>query len=212
MKTTSQKSSENSLAETDSENSLAVFDSNNKMESVMLTNAFIKQATSAITNPRNSVELTRSKQIYVPTINRAVKDLGKTSVEAYIKINLAMLNSVLNLARPMSATMIEISAPMIVDHILEDDCTLNLADMKIIFERAMKGLYGNYFNGIGLKDVIGWIDAYIAEKCDEIERWHHNQCKYPDSDRSCSDMNKVKNSFHEAMLHYQKTKQNNQNK
>lgn len=200
------------MAETDSENSLAVFDSNNKMESVMLTNAFIKQATSAITNPRSSVELVRSGQIYVPTINRAVKDLGKTSVEAYIKVNLTMLNAVLNLARPMSATMIEISAPLIVDHILEDDCTLNLADMKIIFERAMKGLYGNYFNGIGLKDVIGWIDAYIAEKCDEIERWHHNQYSNPDSDRSCSDMNKVKNSYHEAMLYYQKTKQNNQNK
>lgn len=185
------------------------------MEPAMLTKDFIENATSVIKNPRNSVEIIRSGQLYVPTIGRAVKDLGRKSVEGYIKMNLAMLNAVLNLSRPMTATMIEISAPLIVTHILEDDCSLNLADMKIIFERAMKGFYGSYYNGIGLQDIIKWIDAYVAEKCNEIERWHHNHNQSHNEanryDRLSGSKDSERNAFHEAMVRYQHERINEQN-
>ena len=181
----------------------------------MLTHDYISEATKDVTNPRKSVELTRSGELYIPTVRKVIKDLGKLSIETFVKISLVRLNATLNLARPMTETMMEITAPVVVSHILEDDCDVNLADLRIIFERAMKGYYGNYYNGIGSADIIKWIDTYIAEKCNEIERWHHNHNQSHNEanryDRLSGSKDSERNAFHEAMVRYQHERINEQN-
>ena len=142
-----------------------------------LTIPFVEQATELIKTPKDSVNMVRSGVSYAPSVRKIVKELGQPMMEAFVKAQLVSLNIVLNLARPMSEALIEASAPLVVRHILDDDCDINIADIRIIFDRAKMGRWGNYYNGIGLADICGWIDAYICEKCDEIEKWHQTRYK-----------------------------------
>ena len=169
----------------------------------MITPAYIREATKFVTTPRQSVELSKSGQVYVPTVRKVVKDLGTVSMEALVKAELVNLNIVLNLARPMTEPMIEQTAPLVVQHILDDDCDLTLADLRLIFDRAKKGVYGNYYGGIGSADIISWIDGYIGEKCYEYERWHQNEYSRSDPyERSGYDEKQERNAYREAMSRY----------
>jgi hypothetical protein len=175
----------------------------------MLTPAFIREATRAVTNPRTSVELAKSGQLYVPTVRKIVKELGDQRMEALIKAELVALNVMLNLARPMTEPVIEGTAPLVVQHILEDDCDITLADLRIIFDRAKKGTYGGFYGGIGSADIISWIDGYIAEKCSEYERWHQNQYAQPAAQRSYRSEGDERKAFHEALVQYTLTQGQN---
>lgn len=169
----------------------------------MLTPAYIREATRAVTNARQSVELSMRGQIYVPTVKKIVHDLGCQRMEALIKAELVSLNVMLNLARPMTEPMIEGTAPLVVQHILDDDCSVTMADLRIIFDRAKSGAYGSYYGGIGSADIIGWIDSYIAEKCGEYERWHQNEYHQLDRyQRSSADTSAERNAYHEALAQY----------
>lgn len=191
---------------------MAVFSREQPLSPMMLSFEYIAAATKAVTSPRKSVELSKSGQLYVPTVRKAVKELGELSMETLIKVNLVRMNAALNLARPMTNEMMEMTAPIVVQHIIEDDCDVTLADVRLIFERAMKGYYGDFYNGIGCADIIKWIDGYICEKCDEYERWHHNQYHEPDRyQRSYANQDAEKNAFHEALARYEQAKQSKQN-
>ena len=169
----------------------------------MLTPAFVNEATRMVTSPRKSVELSKSGQLYVPTVRKVVNEVGDRCMEAYIKAQLISLNIVLNLPRQMTEQMIEQTAPLVVQHILDDDCDLNLADLRIIFDRAKKGVYGSFYGGIGSADIISWIDGYIAEKCNEYERWHQNEYSSDDPyQRISTDASKERDAYHEAMAKY----------
>lgn len=177
----------------------------------MLKPAFIREATKAVTTPRQSVELSKSGQVYVPTVRKVVKELGETSMEALVMAELVSLNIVLNLARPMTEPMITATAQLVVQHILDDDCDLTLADLRIIFDRAKKGVYGSFYGGIGSADIISWIDGYIAEKCNEYERWHQNEYSRDDPyQRISTDTSKERDAMHEAMKRYNMDKFKNQ--
>lgn len=193
--------------------SLAVFSREQPLSPIMLTHEYIATATKDVTSPRKSVELSKSGQLYVPTVRKAVKDLGELSMETLIKVNLVRMNTALNLARPMTEAMIEMTAPLVVQHILEDDCDVTLADLRLIFEGAMKGQYGEFYNGIGSADVIRWIDIYIGVKCEEYERWHQNEYRKPDRyERSSSERDKDGKAFHEVWANYEQSRHDKQNK
>jgi hypothetical protein len=159
------------------ENWVAFYSRYETLQPVMITIHFVEQATACVKTARDSVCLIKEGGFYAPTVRTVVKDLGQRAMENFIKAQLVSLNVVLNLARPMSEALIEASAPLVVRHILDDDCDVNLADLRIIFDRAKTGMFGDYYNGIGLADICGWIDAYICEKCAEFERWHQNNYK-----------------------------------
>lgn len=164
--------------------------------------AFVRGATKAVTSPRKSVELAKSGQLYVPTVRKVVNDIGERGMEAFFKAELVSLNVMLNLPRPMQQAMIEQTASLAVQHILDDDCDITLADLRIIFDRAKKGEYGSYYGGIGCADIISWIDGYIVEKCSEYERWHQNRYSQPAAQRSCRNEGDERNAYREAMSHY----------
>lgn len=157
----------------------AYFDRKTQLTPTMLTVPYVDEATEGCKNAHDSVFLTKEGSFYAPAVREVVNNLGPRPMEAYIKAQLVSLNIVLNLARPMSEALINASAPLIVRHLLDDDCDVTLADLRIIFDRAKMGQFGNYYNGIGLADICGWLDSYIAEKCEEFEKWHINKYKQP---------------------------------
>lgn len=178
---------------------MAIYDPKGEIKESMLTPAYIREATMEITNARESVELAKSG-LYIPTVRRISRELGQKRMEAMVKSELVMLNLALNLARPMTEPMIEMTAPLVVQHILKDDCDVTLADLRIIFDRAKSGAYGKLYGGIGSADVIGWIDDYIAEKCAEYERWHQNAYSNIDPYKRGDGGRSVRDAFHEAAV------------
>lgn len=139
---------------------------------------------------------------YLPTVRKCISDLGLVPTTAMVKLQLVKLNFMLNMARPLSDDMIEIYAPLIVDRIVEEDVSLNLADLRIIFDNAAMGRYGKVFGGLGLNDIISWIDQYVSDKMEAINlRQYHD----PQGSRS-TDMQAIKDSFHQAAVWQQMQK------
>lgn len=161
--------------------SMAVYRRDEQITPAMVTPAYIREAARSIVTASQSVEMVRSGQVYVPSVRRAVKEVGEKKIAAYIKMELIQLNVLLNMARPMSEQMIEMAVPLILKHLTEEDVEPNLADLKIIFDRARTGFYGQYYGGIGYSDIIGWIDRYILEeKLPAIHAWHNERYRNDD--------------------------------
>lgn len=180
-----------------------MFEKGQPLTLAMVTPEYIREATAEIKTPRQSVELAKSGKTHIPTVRRVARELGTAGMVSAVKAQMVELNLVLNLARPMNDGMIIATAPLIVDHLLEDDCDITLADLRIIFDRAKKGTYGSFYGGIGSADIIAWIDGYIAEKCSEYERWHQNEYQRLDPyERGSSDTKAERNAFHEALAQY----------
>ena len=107
---------------------------------------------------------------YVPSIDRCIRDLGREKVEAMLKLYLVRLNVATNASRPLTEEVIEAMVPVIIDHITNDlDVTINLADLRIVMDRAMSGHYGKAYGGFGCQDVCGWFDQYNREKMEAID-------------------------------------------
>lgn len=185
------------------ETSMAVFKCEEPVTAAMITPAYIREATGGIFSASQSVEMVRNGVIYVPSVRKAVKDVGEKRLEAYIKMELIQLNTLLNLARPMSEVFLETSVPLILKHLTDEDVEPNLADLKIIFDRARTGFYGSYYGGIGYNDIIGWIDSYILEeKLPAIHAWHNDRYRQDDPyPRSCGH---DRDAYHAAAVWHMK--------
>lgn len=147
-----------------------VYDRDKPLTPASLTPLAIQLATEDFRSADDSV-MVREGLAYVPSINRCAKELGKAKVEAMLKAYLIRLNVVGNAARPLTEGAIEAMVPVILDHILHElDVTINLADLKIVFDRAMKGHYGTPYGGFTSQDICGWFDKYNREKMDAIDR------------------------------------------
>lgn len=108
---------------------------------------------------------------YVPSLNRCISELGREKVEAMLKMYLIRLNVTTNASRPLSEGALEAMVPVILRHVTDDlDVTINLADLHIIFDRAMSGYYGKAYGGFTCQDICGWFDTYNREKMDAIDR------------------------------------------
>ena len=179
--------------------SMAIFNRDEQLTPVMVTPVYIRDAAKDIVTASQSVEMVRGGQVYIPSVRKAVKDLGEKKIAAYIKLELIQLNTLLNLARPMTEQFFETAVPLILKHLTEEDVEPNLADLKIIFDRARTGFYGQYYGGIGYSDIVGWIDSYILdEKLPAIHAWHEDRYRqddpYPRSSRP------DKEAFHAAAI------------
>lgn len=169
----------------------------------MITPAYIREATSMVRNAEMSVEVNRYKGT-IPTVARAVRELGRSKMEAALKAQLVAINMVANAARPMSEDVIDAIAPVVLDHILSLDIDVNMADFRIIFDRAMRGTYGKFYGGIGCQDICGWFSEYEKEKMAAIDRYEERIKAADLSGRRSSVDDAAK--MHEAMVQWMQGK------
>lgn len=138
---------------------------------VMLTPKAIASMTRDYKTPADTVAVWAGKA-YVPSLNKCIADLGRPSVEAALKLYLVTLNMTTNSSRPLTEGVIDAMVPIILDHIVEDlNTTITTADLKIVFERAIKGHYGKMYGGFGCQDVCSWFSQYDVEKMETIDRY-----------------------------------------
>ena len=147
-----------------------VYDKDKPLTPTSLTPLAISMATEQYRSADDTAMIWAG-QGYVPSIDRCIKELGQPKVEAMLKAYLIRLNVVGNAARPLSEGAIEAMVPIILDHIVKDlEVTITLADLKIIFDRAMKGHYGTPYGGFTSQDICGWFDKWDKEKREAIDR------------------------------------------
>lgn len=155
----------------DSPNSCpAKYNPNEAVTAVMLSPKVINTMTAAYRSAADTAAVWEGKA-YIPSLGRCIKDLGRDSVEAMLKLYLVRLNLTTNAARPLTEAVIEAMVPVILNHILNDlDVTIDLADVRIIFDRATTGQYGKPYGGYTCQEVCSWFDLYNREKMDAIDQ------------------------------------------
>lgn len=137
----------------------------------MLTPNAIAAMTTDYKSPQDTVAVWAGKS-YLPSIEKCIADLGRNSVEAALKLYLIRLNVATNLSRPLTEEVIDAMTPVILDHITENlNTSVTTADLKIVFDRAMRGHYGKMYGGFGCQDVCSWFSQYDVEKMDAIDRY-----------------------------------------
>ena len=112
---------------------------------------------------------------WLPTISEVAKKFGQAAVETAIKLQLINLNLLTNDTRPLTETNIENMTPLILQHMKEAGTSLNLADLRIIFEKGVTGAYGKIYGSIGTQNICAWIDTYVDEKLQALERMYGEQ-------------------------------------
>ncbi len=179
----------------------------------MLTPKAITDATADVTSAQHSVDLTRGRNPkgYLPTIGEIRRNMGEQSAADVIRMQLAWLNTQVNATRPLTSVQIDIMAPFILEHMMQAAISYNVADVKIIFQRAAAGVYGKLYGGIGAQDVCQWLDAYEQEKIDAIDRWEGQQRNVDPYDRRSLDVSGDQSINHAAQVWYQQMKFNQQN-
>lgn len=83
-------------------------------------------------------------------------------IAALIKLELIKLNEILDLKRPLKEHAID----LIADEIVSTYGNLSLADVALIFRRARRGDYGQFYESINMPKVIGWFKDYFDERCE----------------------------------------------
>lgn len=148
---------------------IEVYDKEKPVTAAALTPLSIAMSTMSYRSADDTVAVWEGKA-YVPSIERCIRDLGRDKVEAMLKLYLVRLNVATNAARPLTEDVIEAMVPVILDHITNDlDVTINLADLRIVMDRALSGYYGKAYGGFGSQDVCGWFDQYNREKMQAID-------------------------------------------
>lgn len=181
------------------------------LTTLMLSPVYIREATAAVRTADTSVEVNRYKGV-IPTVDRFVEQLGSTAMEAAIKAQLVAINVASNASRPMSEAVIDSIAPILLDFILNLEVSINMADFRIVFDRAIRGDYGKIYGGIGCQDVCGWFKAYESEKMAAIDRYEERIKQGDFNGRRSSNPTADAAKMHEVYAQYltEKSKQSNE--
>lgn len=159
------------------------------------TNAVVTTFDPTALQPRKLTELLRASGVDTPaksissgviSVSTAVKLLSRKETAGLVVSQIVRCESMLNPARPMSPEAMAETAYMVVDSCLSAGIDINFADIDIVFRRAVSGFYGKMMGSIGSADILGWFNAYFAEKTDAYIAHNvneANQYKYH-SDRS----------------------------
>lgn len=98
--------------------------------------------------------------------SESLMELARTysieKVAALIKLQLIQLNEILDLKRPLGETAIE----LIAEEVITTYKQLTLADIHLIFKRALTGHYGEYYESITTPKVLTWFRLYFDERCE----------------------------------------------
>lgn len=97
-----------------------------------------------------------------PTLGSIKRTYGVRKTQAYIKLWLIQFNEFLNLNKPLTEQHIdEISLCIITDY-----PALNISDIHLVFSRAKKGRYGEFYESISMPKIISWFDKYMDSRCE----------------------------------------------
>jgi len=96
-----------------------------------------------------------------PTLGKLKVANGPEKVEALIKAYLLQLTELVNIARPLNATKID----AIAERVVSKYAVLTVADVNFIFNSAINGDYGSFYESLDVPKVMAWFATYFEDRC-----------------------------------------------
>ncbi|MBR6774574.1 MAG: hypothetical protein IKM23_02520 [Bacteroidales bacterium] len=143
-----------------------------KQLSIISKNNYEPKALSIAMREAGIDTVAKSVRSDVVSINRLVRELGYKETAALIVMQLTRLEMLLNVSKPMHPEAIAETATMVVDSCVTAGVGVNVADIDIIFKRALKGEYGKIYGGISCAEVLRWFNEYYMEKSEACVQWN----------------------------------------
>jgi hypothetical protein len=106
-----------------------------------------------------------------PFLFQVCKEQGTEKTEAYLKLWLINLNESLNLKRPLSEDQIDETA----FNIVQDYKNLTISDINLIFTRAKKGFYGEFYESISMSKIMSFFNKYFEERMVTYAEMYRNR-------------------------------------
>lgn len=98
-----------------------------------------------------------------PSLAKIRTHYGSEATERIIKLYLIELTELVNLKRPLTEKQIETIAMEVVAR----HYAMTIADIHVIFKKAINGEYGSLYESLDVPKVLTWFDDYFSERCHE---------------------------------------------
>jgi hypothetical protein len=106
-----------------------------------------------------------------PTLGKLKAANGPEKVEALIKAYLVQLTELVNIARPLNATKID----AIAERVVSKYAVLTVADINFVFNAAINGDYGSFYESLDVPKVMTWFATYFEERCKTAAELSQNE-------------------------------------
>ncbi len=97
-----------------------------------------------------------------PRLGAAIKAYGDVKMSAYIKLWLIDLNMMSGVSRPLNDAQLYFTANSIINNYRE----LSIADINLIFSKAISGDYGQFYEALTPPKVLSWFKDYSLLRMD----------------------------------------------
>lgn len=106
-----------------------------------------------------------------PTLGKLKAVNGPEKVEALIKAYLTQLSDLVNIARPLNPTKID----AIAERVVSKYAVLTVADINFVFNSAINGDYGTFYESLDVPKVMTWFATYFEERCNTAAELSQNE-------------------------------------
>jgi len=96
-----------------------------------------------------------------PTLGALSRMYTSEKVESLIKSYLTDLTDLVNIARPLKEKMID----AIAERVVSKYAVLTVADINFVFNSAINGDYGTFYESLDVPKVMTWFATYFEERC-----------------------------------------------
>ena len=115
-----------------------------------------------------------------PSVKQFASVYGERALAALVLSHLSLVEDLANVARPMKPEGMAMLAKNVTQLLLEEDVSINLADLQIIADRLVNGDAGQIFGGLNSQTVLKAFNDYICEKASEFVTWRKEKANEHD--------------------------------
>ena len=139
----------------------------------------IPLAALAVVNSTNTAVTTAADSVRNAgvSVTRFTKEFGERTLAALVLTHLTMVEDMANVARPMKPEALAMLAKKVTKMLVEEDVTVNLADLQIVANRLINGDAGNIYGGLNSQIVTKAFTDYIREKANAFADWRQEQAR-----------------------------------
>ncbi len=114
------------------------------------------------------------------SLSQIKKGYGEEFQKLHVMLFIIDLQEKLGVKNKMNQAMLE----ECTDFIISDYWYFNLADMNLIFTRAKKGFYGQFYESVSMPKILEWFSSYSDERAGIAERTNLNEDKQRESSKN----------------------------
>jgi hypothetical protein len=104
-------------------------------------------------------------KINAPRLGMAINTYGSTKMKGYIKLWLIDLNMMSGVSRPLNEAQLD----FIANNIITKYRDLSIADINLIFNNAIEGKYGQFYESLSPPKILSWFVDYLTLRMDVCE-------------------------------------------